>query len=54
MTLDMQRKEIVSSGVSVVRGRPVVVETKRMTEAEVRALNKARLAIIKGVYNHMR
>jgi hypothetical protein len=54
MTLNMERKEIVSSGVSIVRGRPVLVETKKMTEEEVRALNKARLAIIKGVYNHLR
>ena len=54
MKLDMKRKEIVSSGVSIVRGKPVVVETKKMTETEVYALNKARLAIIKGIYYHLK
>ena len=54
MTVNTQKKEIISTGVSIVRGRPVLVETKKMSAEEIRALNKARLAIIKGMYNHLR
>lgn len=55
MTLDLKKKEIVSAGVVTVRNRTVIVEMKRqMLPEDVRALNKARLQIIKGIFYHGR